>query len=105
MRMLFNKRCTVYRIKETLDEFNTPVGETLQKIGEFRCSVSRKSATVSKEDPNMETAETTRLYSYDRTDIQDGDIIEVEGEKFSASIPYRPRNHHLEVDLMKEGDV
>jgi hypothetical protein len=102
--MPFDKRCDVYRTTETLDEYKTPTGESFPKIGNYACSVSRKAATVSKEDPNIVTVETLKLYSYARADIQEGDIVEVDGAKYTAGMPYRPRNHHLEVELMKESD-
>jgi SPP1 family predicted phage head-tail adaptor len=71
----------------------------------YPCTFLRKNNIYKQEAPNATTTEDFFLYGEPVMDVKPGDLVEVDEIKYVASTPYRPKNHHTEVNLMRKGDV
>lgn len=101
---LFDKVCIVHKFVEQLDEFNTPIGEGWDDGKSYRCAVSKRNIRTQKSEPADAYEERVMLFTFPTADIQEGNLISVDGTNYRAGKPYIPRNHHMEVELTKEGD-
>lgn len=107
MMNMFDSTCSVFRNTTTKDqEYGRPVKE-LVLVGTYPCllSQSRRKNRYSQGKPNASLDNGFCLYGSPDIDIKAGDIVEVNGEKYVASAPYKPANDHIEVDLELKRDA
>lgn len=105
--MMYSQKCTITRMVTSKGERNRPAQSSLI-LGPFPCATSRPGRSWKNYDQGAPLAEITVdlvLYGAVSLDIKAGDVVEVDGEKYIASHPYRPRNHHTECGLRLERSV
>lgn len=105
-RGMFDRRCTIKRLTETVDQYKRPIGEAWNPVGSYPCRLSRKSIQATQAMPERQTVEVYMLYLPPYADVQAGDIAEVPGVgSYNLSVPYKPGNHHIEVQADWEGQA
>lgn len=94
-----NQIAKVYSIETSYDnKYNRP--ESIEIIKEYPCRLSRKNnAYPNASNGGIIVVEQMRAYFEIDADIKKGMTIEIEGTKYKAGMPYKPNNHHLEVDM------
>ncbi|KEQ25575.1 DUF3599 family protein [Paenibacillus tyrfis] len=107
LRSLFDRNCTIKRLVQIEDEYKTPKGEDWKTIGTSRCRLSRKNLRATQEAPDLKTNESYMLYMPIGADIKAGDRVTLNGDTkdFTAGPPYKPGNHHIEVEVWREGSA
>lgn len=105
MNNMYDSTCSIYRNDTTKDqEYGRPV-KTLILIGTFPCILTRKKQGFKQGNPNATVDSGFRLYGAADMDVKAGDIVEVNGEKYIASAPYKPGGDHTEIDLEIKRDA
>lgn len=102
---MLNQRCTIWRALPQKDEYNTPLNgpEDYQQVTSYPCRLSRKTISAVHGDPQTEIAEVYMLYMPPTANVQAGDLVKVMGAgEYRAGEPYRPNNHHTEVQVERE---
>ena len=100
-----DKICRVLRPVITKNELNRPQQKTLSPIATYPCTFLRKAAEYKQNSPNAEIDLDYFLYGEAVMAINPGDLIEVDGIKYIASMPYKPKNHHTEIEITVKKDV
>ncbi len=103
MEHLMTDKCRILRNQTTLGQYNRPQ-TSLLLVEESICRLTRKSTFYSNQTPQVEVGGNFRLYLPIKSQVKDGDTIEVYGEKYVADIPYKLINH-IEVDLKVTKEV
>lgn len=108
---MLNQWCEIWREMPAKDEFGTPIPSTdddFQSIGQYPCRLSRRSiqSNTASNTPETNVTEIYMLYLPFHTPIQAGDLVEIGGAgEYRASEPYRPNNHHTEVQVEREDEA
>ncbi|WP_010500653.1 DUF3599 family protein [Paenibacillus elgii] len=107
LRSLFDRTCIIKRSIQHEDEYKTPKGEEWKPVGTSRCRLSRKNLRATQEAPDLKTNESYMLYMPIGADIKAGDLVTLNGDTkgFTAGPPYKPGNHHIEVEVWREGSA
>lgn len=109
-RRMMSQRCIVWRSLPQKDEYNTPINgvDDYQQVNlrPYPCRLSRKSIQANRGEPDTEIVEIYMLYMPAAADVQAGDLVKVNGAgEYRAGEPYRPNNHHTEVQVKREGSA
>ncbi|WP_164762969.1 DUF3599 family protein [Paenibacillus humicus] len=102
------QRCTVWRSLPQKDEYNTPLNgeDDYQAVNSYPCRLSRKKIQATRGEPETAITEVYMLYMPAAANIQAGDLVKVNGAgEYRAGEPYRPNNHHTEVQVEREGSA
>lgn len=108
IRRMLDRTATIYRmVSPGTGELNTPLPPVKTAVAEgVLCAMARQSFAFNQEAARPELVSSIRLYFLPDVDIRPGDLINITGAGvFRAGIPYRPRNHHIEVDVKAEGEA
>jgi SPP1 family predicted phage head-tail adaptor len=99
-----DKICKVYRLSGNKDSLNRPIKEP-QLMAKYPCTFTRKNDSYEQESPNATIKAGYLLYGESIMDIRPGDLLEIDDVKYTASMLYKPRNHHTEVEITLKKDV
>jgi SPP1 family predicted phage head-tail adaptor len=94
-----DKVCIVKR-KSNLPSQTTPI-----IVGQYPCTLMRKTADYKQGTPNAVSSESFYLYAESVINIKPGDLIQIDDVKYIASAPYKPKNHHAEVGISIRKDA
>lgn len=80
--------------------------ETVTNKIDYPCRISRRTGanafdSGAKNDLTLQF----RCYFEIDVDIQSGASIEIDGVKYKAGLVYKPMNHHVEIDLIKNAEA
>ena len=104
MLYLLPQLCDVYRNVIVKDEYNTP-SETFQKLySKVKCRISRSNRGKREQKNPQDTVQVEYvLYVMNKADVVAGDIVELDGVKYTAAECYAVygsvRLHHKEIPL------
>lgn len=86
------------------NEFNRP--ESIIKTDTYPCRMVRKSGAYPYDSGAANTLNLEfRCYFEIDAEIASGASIEVEGVKYKAGLVYKPMNHHIEIDLLRNDEA
>jgi hypothetical protein len=103
---LLDRQCTIVRLTPALDAYKTPRAPVRETFGPYPCALSRKLLQATQEAPQNKAEEVYTMYLTRYANVQAGDLAEVAGVgKYRLGPPYRPRNHHIEVQAEWEGEA
>lgn len=104
-RRLMSQRCTIWRRQPQKDEYNSPINglDDYQEVKSYPCRMSRKIISAVRGDPQTDIEEVYMIYMPAKADVQAGDLVKIAGAgEYRAGEPYRPNNHHTEVQVERE---
>ena len=80
--------------------------ETVTNVTTYPCRISRKTgANVQDSGAKNDLTLQFRCYFEIDADIKSGASIEIDGVKYKAGLVYKPMNHHVEIDLIKNAEA
>lgn len=99
------KTCKVLSTRIEKDvETNRPI-KGLVEVGQYPCEIYRKTLGLSEEKKHLSLRETFVMHTMYDAKIKTGDLIEIDGVKYVAGIPFQPNDYRLEVELTLRGDI
>lgn len=106
-RALLDRVAVIKRMVLVLDEYGTPQPPEIPSVvATIPCAVSRQTISAVQGAPMVVSGISYRLYFMIGAPVREGDLAEIEDVgKFRLASPYRPRNHHIEVDGSWEGEA
>lgn len=86
------------------NKFNRP--EKVTNVITYQCRISRKTGAYA-EDSGAKNDLTLQFRCYFEidVDIKSGASIEIDGVNYKAGLVYKPMNHHVEIDLIKNAEA
>lgn len=101
-------RCVIFRYQEK-DENDITKHKAVQLYDDVRCRLIQKSSRDLDDKGRTKIISTYSLLLKKGTDIQPGDLVQVNGEilndkpvRYEAGKPTKPNRHHIRVILNEE---
>jgi SPP1 family predicted phage head-tail adaptor len=98
------KVCAIYRSIEVQDNLNRPQ-QALNQIGKYPCTIMRRSTDYIQQVPNAIASDRFILIGPANMNVQAGDLIEVDSQKYIGMTPFQPNKYQTEIELVIKKDV
>lgn len=102
---MFNQKFTISRTEMVKDPVSHVASKKVTNYGPYPCSIGKFTGNFVQAQPMGKVIQNLKLYTIASANVKSGDIVDVDGIKYIAANPYKPRNHHLECDITQQSEV
>lgn len=106
---LLTDRCSIYKLQTRNDSggYGVSPQEELYyndtpDIVNIPCLFTEVNLATLKREPGVKVEQTYNVHFNISANVSLGDVLEWNGVKFKADLPLKPRNHHIEVRVVRE---
>lgn len=111
-KKLLTDRCDIYHLQETTDSpgYGLP-GEIRYEynndpdLTNVPCYFNEKSQSITQGDPGAEIVHSFKVSFAVNADVRLNDKVIFDGIEYTAQIPKKIKNHHIEVTVTRKGSL
>lgn len=99
------KSFVLFRKEKAMDSLNRPINSQPKMQGVYQCCFKLKNESYVDETPQYTINKTITIMTSLNVYIKPGDIIQIDNDKYIASVPLNVMNKYFEINLTLKKDA